>query len=463
MNVPAAPEELIDSVRRRLAAQTLWRSALFFIPPLLAAWYIVFFLYRFAWLGPDAVMIAGAAMLIAAAALTAARFRGREPSRLAAARLADEKSRGNERFVTLATIGDAGPAEFISRLRMEAAALAQRIDFRRDFPFHGERSILNSLVAALAAVILFQLVFEWLPASNRAGPGDQVAAAAKRLAQEPRFRGIAADISAAAQQLQRRSLSAEDKQAIVDDALKKLEDRIAVEQEQGADIAGLQDAAEAIKNAMRETRTPLSLPWLTQGDGTGSGGGEGTGSAGQKLDKRGGYGPGERKEEKAAAKALDRSQQKKREPQFAAQGEKTSERPDHLIKDGSQEKPGAANEGSKAAEEKKHGGEGGEMKYPTGAKNQTGDGAKQSGRSGKESPGAPGEKVSGKLNEKDLRYVIVQLPEETGGNASGGSEAQAKKLPNALPSANVPLARPDDPRAAAEKQMLPLEYRGLIR
>ncbi len=458
----------MGSLRRRLAAQTLWRSALFFIPPLLAAWYIVYFLYRFAWLGPDAVMITAAAFLIAAAALTAARFRRREPSGLAAARLADEKSHGEERFVTLATIGDAGPAEFIARLRTEAAALARRIDFRRDFPFSGERSIFNSLIAALAAVIVFQLAFEWLPVFFP-GPGEKVAAAAKRLAQEPRFADLAADISGAAQKLQRQSLSAEDKQAIVDDALNKLEDRIVIEQNRGADTAPLHDAAEAIKKKMRETRNPLSLPWLTQGkgDGSGAGSGKGDGSgATRQPDNRGGYGPGEPKEGKSAGKTLDRSQQKKSEPQFAAQGDKTSQLSDSSIKDGSRVKPGETNEENQTAEEKKREAEGGDIKSTTGAKNQPGDGAKQSGGSGDKSPArfaAPGEKVSGELNEKDLRYVIVQLPEEAGGVASGSREARGKKSPDAVPSANAPLARPDEPQAAAEKQMLPLEYRGLIR
>lgn len=465
MNGPAA-EEFIDSLRRRLAAQTLWRSALFFIPPLLAAWYIVFFLYRFAWLGPGAVMITGAAMLIAAAALTAARFRGREPSRLAAARLADEKSRGDERFVTLATIGDAGPAEFIARLRTEAAALARRVDFRRDFPFRVERGLLNSLMAALAAVIVFQLAFEWLPVFFPA-PGDRLAAAAKKLAQEPRFTELAAELSSAAQEIRKPSLSVEEKQTIVDEALNKLENRIATEQNQGADTAALQDAADAIKKVL-QTRSEWSLPWFTQGDGAGGGKGSGQGDgsgAGQKLDNRGGDGRGELKAEKSAGTALDRSRPQKGEPQFAVQGEKSSERPDYLIKDGPKVKSGGTNEGNKAAEEKKRDGEGRERKDPTGAQNQREDSAKQSGVGDKPSPrvAAPGEKLSGELKEKDLRYVIVQLPDEAGGAAGGSREAARGKSPQAVPSANVPLARPDDPQAASEKQMLPLEYRGLIR
>jgi hypothetical protein len=458
MNAPAAPDDLIGSLRRRLAAQALWRSGLFFIPPLLAAWYIVFFLYRFAWLGPDAVMATGAAFLVAAAAFTAARFYRRAPSRLGAARLVDEKADGKERFVTLATIGDSGSAEFISRVRAEAAALARRIDFKRDFPFRCDRSILNSLIAALAAVIVFQLAFEWLTAWTPAAPDAKLGAAAKMLAQEPRFAELAADISAAAQKLRRSSLSAEEKQAIVRDIQNKIEERIAAEKKRDGDVASLEAVAQQFRVETRQETA--RFPWLTQGDdagGKGAGGrGEGSG-AGQNLDGKDGLGKGK---DQRKGKVLDPSRQTKEEPRSAVQGEKPSERPDYLIKDGSQ-----ARSGGKAAEEKRDG-EGGETKYFSGAKGEPRDNTEGSGISGDKTParlGTPGEKISGGLNEKDLRYVIVQLPEEEGGGAGGSREAQRGKSRQPAPSANVPLVPPDNPKAAGEKQMLPLEYRGLIR
>lgn len=478
MNLLAAPDELIDSLRRRLAAQALWRSALLFIPPLLAAWYIAFFLYRFAWLGPDAVMATGAAVLIVAAGLTAARFYRRAPSRLVAARLADEKSKGEERFVTLATIGDAGPAEFISRLRTEAAAIGRRIDFKRDFPFRGERAILNSLIAALAAVIVFQLAFEWLPAWTPAAPDAKLAAAANKLAREPRFAGLAADISAAAQKLRQRSLSVEEKQAMVRDVLNKIEERIAAEKKRGGDVASLDTVAKQInEEAKQKSPTmslfPLRLPWLTRGDRAGTGSGEGSGQgdgsgAAQKLDDKGGSGKGtgRRPGEASGTKTLDPSRQTKDEPQFAVQSEKRLERPDHLQQDALKQKDGGDKQGRKSAEEKNDDGRGGDMNYRAGVKTERKGNTEASGTSGEKTPArraAPGEKISEELKEKDLRYVIVQLPEVESDSASGSREAQRGKPRQAAPSANVPLAPPDDPQLAGEKQMLPLEYRGLIR
>src|SRR5262249_17962376 len=276
-------------------------------------------------------MATGAAVLIAAAALTGARFHRRAPSRLVAARLADEKSNGEERFVTLATIGDAGPAEFISRLRTEAAAIARRINFRRDFPFRGERAVLNSLIAALAAVIVFQLAFEWLPAWTPAAPDAKLAAAANRLAQATRFADLAADISAAAQKLRQRSLAAEEKQAIVRDALNKIEERIAAEKKRGGDVASLDAAARQINEAAKPespsmSLLPLRLPWVTRGDGAGGGEGSGQGDgsgAAQKLEGKGGggKGTGRSKGEASGTKTLDPSRQTKDEPQFAVQSE----------------------------------------------------------------------------------------------------------------------------------------------
>ena len=53
------------------------------------------------------------------------------PSVRSVARLVDEKTKAKDRFLTLATIDvSLWPAAFVGRLRGEAAALLQRIDFR---------------------------------------------------------------------------------------------------------------------------------------------------------------------------------------------------------------------------------------------------------------------------------------------------------------------------------------------
>src|SRR5436190_6532815 len=253
MSALAGPEDCLDRVRRRLALHALWRSGLLFLPPLFAAWYIVFFLYRFAWLDADAVMISGAALLIAAAAFTAARFRARAPSPLAAARLIDETAAAEDRFVTLATAETAAaPAEFFSQLKSEAAALARMIDVKRDFPFRIERAIVNSIIAALAAVLVFQLVFELAPGFRPTLPRETLAAAAQKLAHDPRFADLAAAMSAAAAKLDDPSLSQNEQRAILGDMRDKLDRRIALEKFHGGDVSAADKTADEIRQQAKK-------------------------------------------------------------------------------------------------------------------------------------------------------------------------------------------------------------------
>jgi hypothetical protein len=465
MSAAAGPQESIDLLRRRLALHALWRAGLVFLPPLLAVWYIVFFLYRFSWLGPDAVMLSGAAVMVAAAALTAARFRARAPSSLLAARLIDEKAAAEDRFVTLATLAPAaGPPEFFSQLHSEAAALARMVDVKKDFPFHIERSILYSIIAALATVLLFQLVLEFAPP----GPsGAKLAARAAKLADDSRFTDLAAPLSAAAAKLQGRSLGEGDKQALLADILGQVEDRIAAETARGGDAATLEKIAAEIRQMQKsESSSRFRLPWTNESGeegggagGSGRGSGQGAGNrGGQKSNQQNGAGSGERQ---SGAK-LDGGGQR---------GEKAEEQKQGSLKrsgregkeDARQAKGGGENEGGKAAQQKQGDGEGGERSGRGSQGDVQRDGAVGVASDDKppERFAAPGEKLSGDL--KDLRTVIVRLPDEGSAAASGTRPGQTKALAGALPSANVPLAPPADPQAAQEKQMLPLEYRGMIR
>jgi hypothetical protein len=76
----------------------------------------------------------------------------------------------------------------------------------------------------------------------------------------------------------------------------------------------------------------------------------------------------------------------------------------------------------------------------------------------------PGEK--GRDGVKGAGYVTVQLPEEMAVEAKGqettGNPAKETKTTPKVPVGNVPLPA-HLPDAPAEKQQLPLEYRGIIR
>ena len=492
MDVSAAPEEPIERLHRRLTRHALWHSALVFLPPLLAAWYIVFFLYRFAWLSPDAVMASGALSLVAAAALTAARFRTRAPAPMAAARLLDEKSAAEQRFLTLATLGPSvGPAEFISRLKLEAAALARRVDFKRDFPFRVDRSIVNSIIAALLAVFLFLLALQYAP-PLRSAPGNRLASASQKLAADPRFADLSAEMSALAEKLDVAGLATSEKQAMMSQIIEKLDQRIAVEGAEGRDVTVLQETADemreevkrfdessSIKLPFKVPSLGIPIPWIKQPDNSGSGKGKGSsgqGEGGGAQNAKGNSGGTQKSEQKNGGGGTEDGKGEKQRGVKMKDGQEQGEgneaiqksqgspekRPDAQTKQGRELKNEGEREGQKVSPEKK-GQDEGDTKGRAGAKGEfKSDQARGGGQSDKKTPERFGEKTSGELKEKDLRYVIVQLPDE-GGGASGSRETAGKKSASALPSANVPLAAPDEPRPAGEKQMLPLEYRGMIR
>jgi hypothetical protein len=75
----------------------------------------------------------------------------------------------------------------------------------------------------------------------------------------------------------------------------------------------------------------------------------------------------------------------------------------------------------------------------------------------------PGE---GDQGIKGVGYVTVQLPEELAAEGKGGDQKKdskgGKSASSQVPVSNVPLPK-HVPDAPAEKQHMPMEYRGIIR
>jgi hypothetical protein len=72
---------------------------------------------------------------------------------------------------------------------------------------------------------------------------------------------------------------------------------------------------------------------------------------------------------------------------------------------------------------------------------------------------------TGQAGLKDSRFITVQLPEEDAGMEGAGVAGDRKRRTSGAkpPVGNLPLSRTGQPNATPEKQMLPLEYRELIR
>jgi len=457
-----APREIIDSLRRRLTMQALWRSALFFIPPLLAAWYIVFFLYRFAWLGPDAVMLAAAAFLIAASALAAARFWRRAPAEKTAALLLDRKTGGADRFVTLATIEPAlWRPDLVSRLQAEAAALGGGVEFRRDFPFRVERPVLNAFIGALIAVLLFHLFFELWPLIKGA-PGGELAPIAERLSHLPGREKLAARLKALAAALADPALSDDEKKSLIEQLQSEIaRARARARAGAGADGQGGQSGAGGQNGEGSESSDLLGRAGKQLSDlraGLEKGKGEGKGQAG--TDKQSGQGGGAK--EGAAAGKQDGAEAPAPAAGGKNQARSDAPAPGRELKAGAkpdEQKKGESGDGSGRKPEdlsrlEAQGGAGGASKGAEGA------GAK----SDSQTPPPflrPGEK--GAAAAKDARFVVVELPEPEAPATGAAVEGKRKSAGAGVETpGNLPLAQPR-PEAGVEKQMLPLEYRGLLR
>src|SRR4029077_12509124 len=161
-----SPEHRVDRLAAQLRNHALWDSLLIFLPPLLLSIYFLIYLYRAAWIAPPTLLVLGVASIVVALLAMVARYRPLIPSVRFAARLVDERTGAQDRFLTLATI-DAGlwPSSFLARLRGEAAALLARIDFRREFPYRIKRSFYWSLLACLVVAALFHLSMFLTPTS----------------------------------------------------------------------------------------------------------------------------------------------------------------------------------------------------------------------------------------------------------------------------------------------------------
>lgn len=443
----AQPEKIIDGVRDRLATHALWQAVLFFLPPLLAFYYVIFFLHRFGWLDADEVLLAGAALLVVASILAVGRFRSLAPSRQFAARLIDYRAKGKDRFVTLATIDSlASPPALLSRLKAEAASLQSRIEFKRDFPFRLRRSFLDSCIGSLIAILIFHLLLQLAPLlKSNNGESIDLTILSRQLAQFPGLEKLAESLKMLAARLEDSALSNEKKRSLIEELRKQVNEQ----------LAGAEQGSGRGEDLLRQTSNQLS--GVEEGLGSGQGQGKGLGgNQAQPSTQRGegkGSADGGQGEKQSGLKTPDPSsgaaeknlpgpmQQTGQEEQKQA-GERTGG------KDGSQDQGNGLSRGPRENLESKGG---------------RGRPEQKSSETTPQRILRPGDQ--GQAGLKDSRLVTVQLPEEDAGMEGTAVAGDRKRRTSGAkpPVGNLPLSRPGQPNATPEKQMLPLEYRELIR
>lgn len=438
------PEGLLQGVRRHFARHAAWDALLFSLPTLLAFCYIALFSYRFGRLPPSILLTAGALLVSAIGALGMWRYYSMVPSFGAVARLIDERTRAENRFITLATVDprSSSPALW-SRLRQEAVSCLRHLDVDREFPFRLRRSFYDSLIASLALILLFHLFIELEPRlAGRRKAVEDPAALSQRLGRISGFEELARQLKALAAKLPDPTVAVEEKRLAIERALQEINKRLSIQPEQTGDnhelLQQAKDALSALQDNLEKgeeggaggaVRTPL---------GQGGKGEQSEGEGTKDAQQRGGRPPSKDSSESPPA-------------QSPTAGAMDSKGRGEGSRSGARAEPRGKEQGvaSKADQT-----EGAETKPTRGRwePKLTGEASGRFLRPGEQ--GGPG--------AKDARFVIVQLPED---EIEGGATGARKKRnsPGRPPVGNLPLRRPDSPEAAPEQQRMPLEYRGLIR
>jgi hypothetical protein len=449
------PENLVHRLVTQLSRHALWDSMLVFGPPVLALVCIAAYLAQAAWVSQlTLILIAGATAGIGVLAVML-RYRPMIPSISSAARLVDQRAGAMDRFLTLATIEAANSsASFIARLREETAGFGARVELNRDFPYKIKRSAYWSLSVSLLAALLFYFLLPLVQHVIHPLPGHQrLRELAERMAQKPTLTGLAKDLKALAAKLENPQLSQEEKQELIQDVEKKIdEQQKKEEQKDNRDLLG--QAASAAKGMEKEQSASGQDEQKDQQKGGGIQ--DNLSKEGQGENKQSKGGSGESKGDSSGQPNKDTQQGN------SGQGQPKEPGPEKNPQQGDAKgnQPDPNQPGKEQSKEKMAKNEGGSK-----------DGAGKNQASEEPPEGtSPAERYykAGEGNEgvRGARYVTVQLPEELAADSKGEGRASKESRNNRarpqVPVSNVPLPS-HVPNAPSEKQQLPIEYRGIIR
>jgi len=450
------PENLVVRLIARLSHHALCDSLLICVPPILALIYIIAFLSRAAWVSQaTSILIIAIATAFGVIAIVL-RYRPAIPGISAAAQLVDQQSGAADHFLTLATIEPAQqPASFLTRLRQETVNFVGRVELKRDFPYKLKPSAYWSVGISLIAAMLIHFLLPLAEPVVRPLPVHQrLRELAEKMTQEPRLNGLAQDLKALAAKLEDQKIPPEEKQTLAQEVEKKIEEQQKKEQQQeNRDL--LAQAANTLSGIEQEQS---KVGQDQQKDQQKSGGGiqSELQKKGEGESKQSQGGGGESKNDANTQPGNDMQQgnaaqgnpkqpgQEKNQQQGDSKGDQLdSKQPG---KEQSNEKSGksegTSREGAgkeKASEEPPQGAPPAERFYKTG---------------------------EGKEGIRGAGYVTVQLPEEVAADSKGESrvtkETKGTRSRSQVPVSNAPLPA-HIPNAPAEKQQVPIEYRGIIR
>ena len=451
------PENLVRSVAAKLRHHVLWDTLCIFLPPIVAAGYIVLLLFQTARLGESATIVSATMVAVLGLCAIVRRYRPLVPSVTAAAQMVDHQAGAKDHFLTLSTLdAETSPPSFWSRLHREAAGFVDRIEPRRDFPYEFKRSAYWSVGVSIAAAILMHfLVPLTLPAAHSGALQEHLRELAREMSLKPGLKALADELETLAAKLGDPKTPPQETQAQAQQLEKKIaEQQEKEEQKDNRDLLG--QAASALEGMEQQQVASGNEQQKDQQKGAG-GIQSNLPQQGQGESKQNQDGSGDRKGDSSAQLSTDLQQGKSGQgnpkepgPEKNQQGDAQKNNqpdPNRPGKEQNKEQMGKTQGGSKegAGREKAS-----EEPPPQGA--------------------PPAERFyqagEGKDGIKGARYVTVQLPEEVAADAKGESrttkESKGGKSRTHVPVSNVPLpARV--PNAPTEKQQVPIEYRGMIR
>jgi len=454
------PEKLVHHLVAQLSRHVLWDSLLMFVPPAGALIYLLAVLFRFAWLSQFAALSTAILILALVALAVFLRRRPFIPTVRSAAHLVDERSGAKDHFLTLATIDpEKQPVSFLLRLRQQAGGFLARVELKRDFPYRFKRSTYWSLaLSLLAAILIHALVPAAYSVRYAANPQERLRDIAQKMAATPHFRSLAKELEALATKLDDPKISADEKRTLAEKMEQKIEEQNKKE-EQTDDRNMLGDAANALSGVEKRQQVASGQDQEQQQQKGGGGIQSNAPKDGQGENKQSQGGSGESKGESSAQSNQEKLDQgKPAQPNPKEPGEdknragdaknnQTQPDPNQPSKDPTKEKTGKADGGSKDGAGK-----------PQAPAQPPPSGGPQADRFYK-----PGEGKEG-LGAKG--YVTVQLPEDVIADSKGEGrptkESKNNRARTQVPVSNVPLPA-HVPNAPAEKQQVPIEYRGILR
>jgi hypothetical protein len=448
-----SPEQRVGRLAAQLRNHQLWDSLLIFSPPLLVAIYLAVYLYRVAWIAPMMFLLLSGAVIGLSLLAVMVRTHRLIPSVRSAARLVDEKTEAKDRFLTLATIDvTLWPAALVGRLRSEAAALLERIDFRREFPYRIKRSFYWSFLVSLIAATLFHLSMPLIGLPRRHAPAyEKLSELTEKMAQRPPLSALADDLRILAMKLQDPNVAEQEKQTLIHKALEQVEKQQKKEKEK--ESRALLGEASGTLQGLDQQSARSQQKDAEKGDG-GAQSNPSQEGQGQGKQSQGG---GDSKGELNAERSRDMQQGKSTQNGPQEQGQEKNQQSQGDRKD---TQPDPSNKSDKETGKELTG------KTPGGSQEKLGRSRSEQIPQG--APPAerfykPGEQ--GKEGVKGARYVTVQLPEELAADSKGEGISKPSKETRDYPKtpvSNAPLPA-HVPEAPMEKQQLPLEYRGIIR